>query len=105
MAISETWARISRRNTGDDGTRSWTVTRHDGTDEWTTRYRTNQHGEGLWTEARSNAWYPDGTPAVEWKQVAGTAQFSGTRTEIIRWVTADWANPTYDHEQGLWRDR
>jgi len=41
----------------------------------TSRFRTNPRGDGLWQYLRSSAWYPDGSPVMEYRQIEGTCQF------------------------------
>jgi len=44
--------------------------------EATSRYRTNPAGDGLWGYRQSpSQWYPDGSPFMEYHQIAGTCQF------------------------------
>ena len=37
---------------------------------------TNRNGEGLFAMLPTGAWYSDGSPVCEMKQLAGTSQFS-----------------------------
>ena len=87
--IGRTWREVYYRVTGEVpqpdrpdmairleqyGERGWIFSITVGED--TTRYRTNQQGEGLWIyRQRDDAWYSDGTPIWDYQQIQGTAQF------------------------------